>query len=113
MTENLTAPHPNAGPFDADVAIIGYGPTGVIAALTLGMQTGMRDAHNLGWKLARVLQGDLDERWLDTYEAERRPNAAFYTGLAAELGRVIKQELTEEEQAALNAPPPDSGSGRR
>lgn len=71
-----------------------------------GMQTGMRDAHNLGWKLAGVLKGDLDERWLDTYEAERRPNAEFYTGLAVELGRVIKQELTEEEQAALSAPPP-------
>lgn len=72
-----------------------------------GMQTGMRDAHNLGWKLAGVLKGDLDERWLATYEAERRPNAAFYTGLAVELGRIIKQELTEEEQAALSAPPPE------
>lgn len=72
-----------------------------------GMQTGMRDAHNLGWKLARVLKGEFDERWLDTYEAERRPSAAFYTGLSVELGRIIKQELSEEEQAALNAPPPD------
>lgn len=71
-----------------------------------GMQTGMRDAYNLGWKLAGVLTGALDERWLDTYEAERRPDAAFYTGLAVELGRVIKQQLTEEEQAALSAPPP-------
>lgn len=72
-----------------------------------GMQTGMRDAHNLGWKLARVLKGDLDARWLETYEAERRPSAAFYTELSVQLGRVIKQELTAEEQAALNAPPPD------
>jgi 3-(3-hydroxy-phenyl)propionate hydroxylase len=72
-----------------------------------GMQTGMRDAHNLGWKLAGVLNGQLPAAWLDTYEAERRPNAEFYTQLAVELGRVIKQELSEEEQAALNAPPPD------
>lgn len=71
-----------------------------------GMQTGMRDAHNLGWKLGGVIKGKLDERWLDTYEAERRPDAAFYTGLAVELGRVIKQQLTREEQAALSAPPP-------
>ncbi|MFE7707845.1 FAD-dependent monooxygenase [Streptomyces sp. NPDC057486] len=70
-----------------------------------GMQTGMRDAHNLGWKLARVLKGELPESWLDTYEAERRPNAAFYTGLAVGLGRVIKQEVSEEEQAAMNAVP--------
>lgn len=72
-----------------------------------GMQTGMRDAYDIGWKLAGVLQGRFDERFLDTYEAERRPNAAFYTELAVQLGRIIKQELSEEEQAALNAPPPD------
>lgn len=72
-----------------------------------GMQSGMRDAHNLGWKLAGVVNGTLDEAWLGTYEAERRPNVEFYTNLAVQLGRVIKQELTEEEQAALNAPPPD------
>ncbi|MGF6478382.1 bifunctional 3-(3-hydroxy-phenyl)propionate/3-hydroxycinnamic acid hydroxylase [Paraburkholderia sp. JPY419] len=71
-----------------------------------GMQTGMRDAFDLGWKLAGVLKGTLPEQLLDTYEAERRPNAAFYTGLAVQLGRIIKQELSEEEQAALNAPPP-------
>ncbi|OLT13520.1 monooxygenase [Actinomadura sp. CNU-125] len=70
-----------------------------------GMQTGMRDAHNLGWKLARVLKGELDESWLDTYETERRPNAAFYTDLAVRLGRVIKQEATPEEIAELNRVP--------
>jgi 3-(3-hydroxy-phenyl)propionate hydroxylase len=69
------------------------------------MQTGMRDAHDLGWKLSRVLRGELPESWLDTYEAERRPNAAFHTGLAVELGRVIKQEASEEEIAAMNAVP--------
>ncbi|TWV53886.1 bifunctional 3-(3-hydroxy-phenyl)propionate/3-hydroxycinnamic acid hydroxylase [Streptomyces misionensis] len=70
-----------------------------------GMQTGMRDAHNLGWKLARVVKGELPQAWLDTYEAERRPNAAFYTSLAVGLGRVIKREASEEEQAAMNAVP--------
>jgi 3-(3-hydroxy-phenyl)propionate hydroxylase len=70
-----------------------------------GMQTGMRDAFDLGWKLAGVINGTLPECFLETYEAERRPNAAFYTELAVQLGRVIKQELSEEEQAALNAPP--------
>lgn len=59
-----------------------------------GMQTGMRDAHNLGWKLARVLKDELPESWLDTYEAERRPNAVFYTGLAVGLGRMIPQPIT-------------------
>lgn len=75
-----------------------------------GMQTGMRDAYDIGWKLAGVLKGQLPDHFLDTYEAERRPNAAFYTQLAVQLGRVIKQELSDEEQAALNAPPPDAAS---
>ncbi|MGA4844273.1 FAD-dependent monooxygenase [Streptomyces sp. G45] len=70
-----------------------------------GMQTGMRDAHDLGWKLGRVLAGRLPESWLDAYEAERRPNAAFYTDLAVRLGRVIRQEVSDEERAALSAPP--------
>lgn len=70
-----------------------------------GMQTGMRDAHNLGWKLGRVLRGELPETWLDTYEAERRPNAAFYTGLAVQLGRVIKQEATPAEIEEMNRVP--------
>ena len=70
-----------------------------------GMQTGMRDAHNLCWKLGRVLTGELDAGWLDTYETERRPNAAFYTGLAVQLGRVIKQEATEAEIAEMNRVP--------
>ncbi|MBO2457326.1 bifunctional 3-(3-hydroxy-phenyl)propionate/3-hydroxycinnamic acid hydroxylase [Actinomadura violacea] len=70
-----------------------------------GMQTGMRDAHNLGWKMARVLKGELDESWLGTYETERRPNAAFYTGLAVGLGRVIKQEATPAEIEEMNRVP--------
>ena len=41
-----------------------------------GMNTGLGDAYNLGWKLALVTQGRADERLLDTYEAERRPVAA-------------------------------------
>lgn len=70
-----------------------------------GMQTGMRDAHDLGWKLARVLKGGLDESWLETYEAERRPNAAFFTDLAVRLGRVIKQEATPAEIEEMNRVP--------
>jgi len=38
-----------------------------------GMNTGMQDAWNLGWKLALVALGRADEELLDTYEAERWP----------------------------------------
>ncbi|MFV0457441.1 MAG: bifunctional 3-(3-hydroxy-phenyl)propionate/3-hydroxycinnamic acid hydroxylase [Actinomycetales bacterium] len=70
-----------------------------------GMQTGIRDAHNLGWKLARVLRGECDKAWLDTYEVERRPNATFYTNVAVQLGRVITQQASSAEIEAMNAVP--------
>jgi 4,5-epoxidase len=41
-----------------------------------GMNTGIGDAFNLGWKLACVICGNASDRLLDTYEAERRPVAA-------------------------------------
>lgn len=66
-----------------------------------GMQSGIRDAFNASWKLAEVLAGRLPESVLDTYQQEREPNVAFYTGVAVQLGRIITQDLTEEEQAAL------------
>lgn len=39
----------------------------------LGMNTGLQDAGNLGWKLAAVCQGLLHERVLETYHEERHP----------------------------------------
>lgn len=40
-----------------------------------GMNTGIQDAFNLGWKLAGVVKGELRESVLDTYNAERHPVA--------------------------------------
>jgi 2-polyprenyl-6-methoxyphenol hydroxylase-like FAD-dependent oxidoreductase len=36
-----------------------------------GMNTGLMDASNLGWKLAAILNGETDERLLASYEPER------------------------------------------
>jgi len=41
-----------------------------------GMNTGMQDAYNLGWKLSLVAAGECAPALLDSYEAERRPVAA-------------------------------------
>lgn len=41
-----------------------------------GMNVGLQDAMNLGWKLAAVLKGEAPDTLLDTYEAERRPVGA-------------------------------------
>jgi 2-polyprenyl-6-methoxyphenol hydroxylase-like FAD-dependent oxidoreductase len=38
-----------------------------------GLNVGIQDAMNLGWKLASVLRGTASEALLDTYERERRP----------------------------------------
>lgn len=54
-----------------------------------GMVQGLRDAHNLAWKLAYVLQGKAAEFLLDTYEVERKPHVRTTTLKAMELGRVI------------------------
>ncbi|WP_078323813.1 FAD-dependent monooxygenase [Mycobacteroides salmoniphilum] len=41
-----------------------------------GLNTGVQDAVNLGWKLAQVVNGTSHESLLDTYHAERHPVAA-------------------------------------
>lgn len=52
-----------------------------------GLNTGVQDAYNLGWKLASVLAGTrLDgEALLDSYQAERLPIAARVLGISTEL----------------------------
>jgi 2-polyprenyl-6-methoxyphenol hydroxylase-like FAD-dependent oxidoreductase len=41
-----------------------------------GLNTGVQDAVNLGWKLAQVVNATSPETLLDTYQAERHPVAA-------------------------------------
>ncbi|WP_321911953.1 bifunctional 3-(3-hydroxy-phenyl)propionate/3-hydroxycinnamic acid hydroxylase [Burkholderia cepacia] len=54
-----------------------------------GMNSGVRDAHNLGWKLASVLHGALPESILASYEPERRKHAWALIRLALNLGIVM------------------------
>ena len=51
-----------------------------------GMNTGIQDAFDLGWKLAWVLRGWAPPSLLDTYELERRPIALHNIGRAASAG---------------------------
>ena len=46
-----------------------------------GLNTGIQDAYNLGWKLAQVIAGT-DPQLLASYEAERLPIAAGVLGLS-------------------------------
>jgi 3-(3-hydroxy-phenyl)propionate hydroxylase len=54
-----------------------------------GYNSGIRDAANLGWKLAAVVSGRADERLLDTYDVERRKHARAMIDLSTMVGRVI------------------------
>jgi 3-(3-hydroxy-phenyl)propionate hydroxylase len=51
-----------------------------------GMGAGLRDAMNLAWKLAGVLDGGLPPAVLDTYEQERKPHTRFMIGMALSMG---------------------------
>jgi hypothetical protein len=56
-----------------------------------GLCAGVRDAANLSWKLAGVLDDVLPERVLDTYEAERKPHATAMIRLAKLVGTVMTE----------------------
>ena len=54
-----------------------------------GYNSGIRDAANLGWKLAAVVSGRADDALLDTYDVERRKHARAMIDLSTMVGRVI------------------------
>ncbi|MEO1660468.1 MAG: bifunctional 3-(3-hydroxy-phenyl)propionate/3-hydroxycinnamic acid hydroxylase [Pseudomonadota bacterium] len=54
-----------------------------------GLNSGMRDAANLAWKLAGVVSGQFNDTILDTYDPERRPHVEDMTKLTIKLGRSI------------------------
>lgn len=56
-----------------------------------GLNTGVQDAVNLGWKLAQVIHGSSPDSLLDTYHSERHPVAA----------RVLRNTMA---QVALTTP---------
>jgi 3-(3-hydroxy-phenyl)propionate hydroxylase len=64
-----------------------------------GYNSGIRDAANLGWKLAAVVSGQAGEGLLDTYDAERRKHARAMIDLSTMVGRVISP--TDRRVAAV------------
>jgi 2-polyprenyl-6-methoxyphenol hydroxylase-like FAD-dependent oxidoreductase len=53
-----------------------------------GMNTGIQDAVNLGWKLGGVVRGDYAAHLLDSYDRERRPAVAEVSALSTRLARI-------------------------
>ncbi|MGV0794307.1 bifunctional 3-(3-hydroxy-phenyl)propionate/3-hydroxycinnamic acid hydroxylase [Mycolicibacterium sp. XJ1819] len=64
-----------------------------------GYNSGIRDAGNLGWKLAAVVTGQAEDSLLDTYDVERRKHARAMIDLSTLVGRVISP--TNRRVAAL------------
>ena len=72
-----------------------------------GMCTGIRDAANLAWKLARVLQGKSSERLLDSYESERAPHARQFIAEAVRLGGILQTTDPQGRRRTRSALPRD------
>jgi len=62
-----------------------------------GLQTGVQDAINLGWKLAQVVKGTSPESLLDTYHAERHPVGA--RGLRNTMASIVLRREDERTKA--------------
>lgn len=54
-----------------------------------GLNSGIRDAMNLCWKIAGVVQGQLSAEVLPTYTVERRPHAGAMVRLSERLGTIV------------------------
>lgn len=82
-----------------------------------GMNTGIADADNLGWKLAAVIEGWGPERLLDSYEAERRPvaldNGNFSLTNAIKMAEAGIGPRTREVAAALESIDPQTAAAAR
>ncbi len=68
-------------------------------AAGLGLNTGLGDVDNLGWKLAAMLAGWGGDRLLDSYEPERRPVGLRNIGHANTSHNSERQQATHPEIA--------------
>jgi 3-(3-hydroxy-phenyl)propionate hydroxylase len=67
-----------------------------------GLGAGLRDSHNLAWKLAAVLGGGDEDTLLDSYQAERGPHAEAVIRGAVRVGRAMTGG--QDVAAALRRP---------
>jgi 3-(3-hydroxy-phenyl)propionate hydroxylase len=57
-----------------------------------GMQSGMRDALNLAWKLQAILQTGVSDSILDSYQPERQPHVRAVTASSIDLGKLVETQ---------------------
>ncbi len=61
-----------------------------------GLNIGVQDAVNLGWKLAQVVNGTSPESLLDTYQAERHPIGARVLKITMAQTALMPRRRTDE-----------------
>lgn len=74
----------------------------------LGMNTGIQDAYNLGWKLAAVSKGEAPDALLDTYAEERIPIADWLLHTSSERQQAMLQAATAGKGAFEAIATPDT-----
>ncbi|MEU6650922.1 bifunctional 3-(3-hydroxy-phenyl)propionate/3-hydroxycinnamic acid hydroxylase [Streptomyces sp. NPDC046900] len=82
-----------------------------------GWNSGIRDAFNLGWKLATVVKGHSGDGLLDTYETERlghvRQMVAVSLGMAKEMTDHDPVKAAERDRIAANRTPEEREAQKR
>jgi 2-polyprenyl-6-methoxyphenol hydroxylase-like FAD-dependent oxidoreductase/quinol monooxygenase YgiN len=66
-----------------------------------GMNTGIQDAWNLGWKLALAVRGEAAPSLLDSYEAERRPAGKEIVDRAVRIAFTDEIDMDDERRQFL------------
>ena len=66
-----------------------------------GMNTGIQDAWNLGWKLALAVRGRAAPGLLDSYEAERRPAGKAIVDRAVRIAFTDEMDMEDEREQFL------------
>lgn len=73
---------------DGRVFLVGDAAHAMSPSGAQGLNTGIQDAVNLGWKLAGVVRGRYPSELLDSYDTERRPAAEKVAGLSTRLAKI-------------------------
>ncbi len=77
-----------------------------------GLNIGVQDAVNLGWKLAQVVKGTSPESLLDTYHAERHPVAARVLRNTMASDRASPPGRTHQGRCATQCPSSSAWTSR-
>ena len=86
------------------VLLLGDAAHEMAPMLGQGLGSGLRDAANLAWKLARVVQGRSPVALLDTYESERAPHVRHFIEASARVANMAEWWADNPPHAGSDGP---------